>query len=416
MHNALTTNPKALSFLRKHALDDDAFDAGKHPYMSLQLTDPNARDVLGYIVSCALGPSDQLKTTDPTSPTSPTWKGELGLCPSWGKGAPSEECQQLVSACLLARVNRLHRRVPVRLTGHNLTLPRDSVAVETRYPRGDVNAGHSEGTPIMAFSRGWSPGQVGRCTPNEPVTLSISDPSSCAQTSLRVCKGIYGCYDASSEPGKYNGFLGEKTGACGDAPLTFACPGGGFYAVMTKPRAASITGGGAGAYPAPEADVFSFLEGAFFGNLFEPEGLTRFREMVLEKGRPERRGGPIPDKGDDDDALPHRNIYACYSLGTQDDTSRDDEEGAAYLNDRVCAKPGSKKKCFPNPPRRCHFKDAGVNASKGAHCTWRPGESMYQDCKGDDGVSYAPITVYLNDPCSLVDASACPAVGEAPSR
>jgi hypothetical protein len=31
---------------------------------------------------------------------------------------------------------------------------------------------------------------------------------------------------------------------------------------------------GAGKYPAPEADVFTFLEGAFYGNLFEPDRLT----------------------------------------------------------------------------------------------------------------------------------------------
>src|SRR5262249_18522060 len=75
---------------------------------------------------------------------------------------------------------------------------------------------------------------------------------------------------------------------------------------------------------------------------------------------------------------------------------------AAYFNNRICATPDAKHKCFPNPPKRCHFKDAGENERRGYHCKWRE-EREYADCRGEDGVEYPPITVRLNDPCSLID-------------
>src|SRR3954462_10769852 len=48
-------------------------------------------------------------------------------------------------------------------------------------------------------------------------------------------------------------------------------PGSVTATASDAPAVVRITG--AGAYPAPEADVFSFLEGAFYGNLFRPERL-----------------------------------------------------------------------------------------------------------------------------------------------
>jgi MYXO-CTERM domain-containing protein len=175
---------------------------------------------------------------------------------------------------------------------------------------------------------------------------------------------------------------------------------------MTKPELAEgAVRASAGAYPALERDIFAWHEAVFFGNLFEPEHLTHFREVVLVKGHPELRRGAVVDGGaaadDDDDTVPHRNMYACFTLGLQEETLVDDKHGVAYLNHRMSAKPGSK--IWPHPPKRCHFKDARKNEEMGDHCKWLPNEGMYESCQGDNGVSYAAILVSLHDPCSVID-------------
>lgn len=401
LSNAITLNPKALRILTDNPLDDALFDAQKRPYMNRQLVDSNARDVMDYIVSCALDRSSRVRYVDPTTGASQVWEGEMGLCKSWGTKKPSVECLRLVSSCLFARTNRMHRWVPALFTSPTLA-PRDRVEITTKVPKSDASAGVAEGTDIPAFSHGWKPGYVGRCTPLTPFALSISNPSTCTGASLRVCAGIYGCGDKTTR------FLGEKDRPCNDAPLVFTCPVGGFFGVMTKPHKAAIRlavmttpdaleivprGSSAGSYPASEKEVFTFMEGAFFGNLFEPDGLPKVREVVLENGRPK------VTSGDDDDSVANPHIYACYSLAN-------DEEAVADINARVCAKPGSKK-CFPNKPRRCHFKDPAVNAKDGYHCKWRSDDGVYRDCRGDDGIIYPSITVYLHERCALSDEG-CP--------
>jgi hypothetical protein len=409
LYNAVTQNPKALRILMDNPLNDALFDPQKRPYMSRQLVDPNARDVMDYIVSCALDRSARVRYVDPASGAPRTWDGEMGLCRSWSTKKPSVECLRLVSSCLFARTNRLHRWVPAWFGGQTLSAPRDRVEVTTKYSKSDVTAGLSEGTDIPAFSRGWKPGYVGRCTPKTSFALSIPGPQ-CAGASLRVCEGIHGCGPDNAR------FLGDKNRPCEDAPQTFTCPSGGFFAVMTKPSKAAVRlavmtqpdkleavppGSSVGSYPAPEKEVFSFMEGAFFGNLFEPDELTRFREVVLDKGRPDVTHGRLKPSGDDDDdAIPHRHIFACYS-------QVNDEEAVAELNARVCAKRGSKR-CFPTVPRRCHFKDPKVNNLNGYHCKWRSDDGLYRDCEGDDGVTYPAITVYLHEPCALSDAACAP--------
>jgi hypothetical protein len=406
LRNALTTNPKAVQFLRDNALNSGAFDAAQHEYMNRQLTDDRARAVMHDLVSCALDSSTTLTYKDRFSGTSYTWKGFLGLCPNWSTGKPSEECLQRVSACLFARVNGLHRHVPVLLGSHDFGPSRDKlkVEVEKAFPKGDPNDELSKGTLIESFSQGWMPGYIGNCKPNNPVSLAIQG-AGCAQTSLRVCRGIYGCNGSNADAADHPLFVQEKNGACSNAPLTFACPAGGYYGLMTKPQQPEVTplAAGGGQYPAVAGEVFSYIEGAFFGNLFDPNGLTHFREMILKDGHPVAQGGSIADAGadDDEDTVPHRNIYACFTLGLQEDAAQGDDVGAAYINARVCAKPG--KKCFPNPPRRCHFKDTAMNNEVGYHCKWMGDEGVYQDCRGDQGVTYSPITVRLNDPCSLID-------------
>jgi hypothetical protein len=402
LYNAITQNPKALKVLRDSALTSALFDAAKHPYMSRQLADDNARDVMADIVSCALDPSAQVTYRAPGAKADHVWRGELALCPSWATGKPSDDCLRLVSSCLFARTNRLHRRVPVRFGTPKLPGPRDRVAVAMMSRDATEGTAAGDTAEIQAAEYGWRPGFVGTCAPGQPFALAFRDPARCHDTAVRVCQGIHGCQRGQTQ------MLAEQRGACGDSPVTFSCPADGFFGAMTEPgRVPLARRSGDGKYPATEQQVFPFLEGAFFGNLFDPDGLTRAREIVIEGGKAKLSQTALSDPDDDDDTVANRHIYACYSQAN-------DDQGVAYLNQRICAKPGSKK-CFPNPPRRCHFKDVELNRKKGYHCAWRSDDGLYRGCIGDDGETYPAMTVFLHEPCGLSDAGCAGALPTEPT-
>jgi hypothetical protein len=75
--------------------------------------DPYAREFMEYLVSCALPEGDDLTWVGGNQ----TWDGALGLCPSWKNSAPDQECQELVSACLLARTNAYGQSVSISVRG-----------------------------------------------------------------------------------------------------------------------------------------------------------------------------------------------------------------------------------------------------------------------------------------------------------
>lgn len=90
-----------------------------NPFTSEALRDPESRELLSFIVSCAL-PEDE-KITVEVDRRSYTFVGELGLAPEWGRrnGSCGEKCQEWVSACLLSRVNYRGEHVPISLRGKN---------------------------------------------------------------------------------------------------------------------------------------------------------------------------------------------------------------------------------------------------------------------------------------------------------
>src|SRR5262249_312947 len=84
--------------------------------------------LLKYVISCALKDTRTL-----TSKANDVWKGELGLCDDWFNDPPGQECQELVSACVLARVNALGKRVIISVRGEptGLFLTQPKVPIET---------------------------------------------------------------------------------------------------------------------------------------------------------------------------------------------------------------------------------------------------------------------------------------------
>lgn len=469
--NALTTNPKALKVLLSHKLDNDLFTNNiDYPEMKYQLKDPNAVAVMEDLVSCAL--SKLQKVTYPiykgdSAPQPRIFKGDLGLCTGqddWHDHLPTQRCQQLVSACLFARVNALHRHVPISLYLPAGILPPTAFSksepptIETEYREStNTETDPSTGTPIKDFFNGnscpkgqncsWNAGYIGTCVPNQPVQLSSSVLASCNSNSVRICKGIYGCEDHDSgvyPPSalEYSGFIAlQPPGSPGSC--TFTCPQHGSFGIMFKPTILSMTATHPSDYPAPESNVFAFREAAFFGNLFDANALTRTREMILKGGEiilsevpsglsaspalsappflspssaslasssypPPQPPGPLRQPTP---VNPYQHIYACYNLletyKESKSTQLTKKDGVANLADRVCAMPDAG--CFRNQPKKCS-DSCGLNGQ------------AYTNCKGqgDDKTSYIPITTYLDDPCSLVGSHQCNVLrahrAEAPHR
>jgi len=356
----------------------------------------NARELMKYIVSCALDPGVQGLPN--LNDISQDWRGELGLCDgqpgtlgSWADGPPSEGCLQAVSACVLARVNALSKRVIISMRGESTELlpVRPRVKVETKYRE-------NHGTPIRSFEVcrgspapaptqdcGWEARYVGMCSPNRLVTLQVN-----GSARIRICKGIYGC-DHADIPQTSTGteyytpwYAGHIVSTPASSTLTFTCPQApvpaktrSYFSVMlASPSSTSsldprvdvtVTGPSTGQYPAPENMVFTYREGAFYGNIFaavQPLGPSR----------------PSPS-----DLLTNFQ-YACYS----DDWS----SKLAQLSDRLCA--GPTNQCFENVPQPCQPRCLIQAPGTGAYlqCNEAVPESRQWD---------HAITVYLNHPCDL---------------
>lgn len=428
--NALTANQRALEILSSHALND-TLPTDYEKYIGRQLHDPNARAMMSEVVKCALKhePGSKLTYRDPFDEKTFEWSGELGLCPDWQHHAPTQACQRLVTACVMARVNAMGRAIPLWLRGYPSELASNGpvhtvTELRERLPETDP----AKGIPISSFDSvgsgcgadcDWKAAYVGKCRPGAPIGLRLEGPVN-SDWQVRVCAGIHGCIaptTAGSPP--YTWRIGEfsQPPVGNRSPLLdFACPGGtdagSDYSVMVRksdppgddrPDMRSSSG----AYPAPRKEVFPFLEGAFYGNLFDPDKLTQGCEVDSASQmtcRPlgDKRGVPdvcviscgVTSCRRDAGALPYTNVYACYSLAQQDDSQRGNV-GVAYLNSRICDRPDAT--CFPEPPGPCIGE-----GPDSARCTWYAG--VYADCmsRGAQPEEFPPITTYLNEPCDLI--------------
>jgi hypothetical protein len=111
--NRLSLNRMSLNGLSSGALSQD----GESLVESDLVADGAGRELLTYMVRCALLSDQELSATAPDGVTY-TWKGLIGLAPTWlTSPLDSERSQRWVSACLLAHVNGYGIEVPISLRG-----------------------------------------------------------------------------------------------------------------------------------------------------------------------------------------------------------------------------------------------------------------------------------------------------------
>ncbi len=117
--NGLSFNGLSFNGLSFNGLNPSGLSTGS--FTSWFKTDPSMADqVMRYVVRCALPSGQTLSYTPPSSSTTYTWTGGLGLAPEWAvRGNASLAEQQVVSACLAAHANRLGAAVPISVLGRN---------------------------------------------------------------------------------------------------------------------------------------------------------------------------------------------------------------------------------------------------------------------------------------------------------
>ncbi len=157
-NNALTNNALTNNALTNNALTNNALTS--NALTSNALSDPNAREVLKYIASCALPSSSTINVTVDGVPYS--FPGGLGLAPQWGQnnGTCNASCQETVSACVISRLDYLGVHVDISLRGKAAGLATDA-AERAAYP---VAEGAYYGNIFLAtpvYNACIAPGQTG---------------------------------------------------------------------------------------------------------------------------------------------------------------------------------------------------------------------------------------------------------------
>lgn len=426
---ALTANPRALDFMRHHSLAqvaDGATIFEDYPEMRYQLNDPGAREAMRYIVSCALEPNTGVNYDNPIWwGESAEFLGEHGLCPAWRNSPPTEECLELVSACVLARVNKVGARVPLSLRGPSEPLrsssqvrPEDTLKDHTQVASFAACSGPSYGPNRTC---GWQPVAVGQCVPDTVVTVGAGAGasgcgdaigSSWGDTMLRICKGIYGC-DPTMPDYWDVGLVAANDDRCGLAPaVTFTCPASGYYSVMGATYDSSQSqepfadpngfrvAASSGSLAATEQQVWSYVEGAFYGNIFRSDGLAPGLDFHVDAGG--QTTGPynliVPTI--------FRHAHACYSPIWR--------SGAAELTSRMCAGPSAN--CLMRIAGACGAAPAFTGTSDPVNrCQYMASQGDYRGCLDRNGSQrwYHPVTTYLNNPCDTV---AMPGAGSSACR
>ena len=385
--NPITTNRRAIDFLIRSPLNAKTFS---DPYLARQLHDSRARSMLRYLYSCAAPQGSKLTISDPFTHLQYQFWGGLGLCPSWvqERGSASQECQELVSACILARSNLFGVSVPMSLKGvaNGSSFQFSSVVPYHKVKRTNIDVKSVVPclVPLAGVSRncGWNVEYVGSCTPGTTVSVGMgcSGGTSSGDMMLRICAGIRAC--------DYSTVLGTNNDSCGRAPrVVFTCPTVGYFSVMKAPYSSTdvTSRGSAGAvyatYPLNANAIFPYREGAFYGNML---GASNISPLVrdVEVGTDGVTRGAEQRIANSNPVFPH--LYFCIYPGWQ-------LPYAYYIPKRLCA--GGTTNCLVRCAGFCDNVDttAGLCASQSGY---------YTQCKGPDGTPcYRPITLFFNDKC-----------------
>ncbi len=415
--NALSTNPTANRMLGTTSLKTLFDPMTGSLYIREQLRDVDAQHLMEYLTGCALSASQKLEWKDPVTGAVSGWAGKLGLCSSWYDSAPTRECLNRVSACIIARNNAFGRRVELSMRGELPATPGtfslESKTLPTVYdPDTSQRVGSFDACQPAAQgvgrNCGWAVDYIGQCEPGEQVRLGAGGvpPDQClgghalgsssgSRMMLRVCSGIAGCDDSGAR------FLGRSDGSCnGTAPaVSFTCPSEGYFNVMKAPWDSQQSGSVVVAleegtranavYALSEAKAFPVREGAFYGTIFDPDALGATVEVVNRdlRGKNQHVVGSV-----------YQRMYSCYDAEWN--------EGLAMATHRVCASPDEGQDCAATVTGTCVAaqEEEGSSMCSSSDGAQVAGDGDYEACQDSEAREtwYEPVTVFLNAACDLM--------------
>ena len=432
--NAVLANATSTALLLDKPLSTDTFLGDE--YLSRQLEDPWAQEFMQYLVTCALpdGASVQWQSIHDAEPI--LWPGSLSLCPQWADGSVAEDidCQEQVSACLLALNNALHTRVAVSVRRQLESLPAGDPQGEIVSAQFEQDAASqvactaSEVTAGEARNCGWKGENSGLCQPGTQVSVTRECTGE-SDVLLRVCDGTFACDDLSGEDP--SPVLVQATASC-DQTLSFECTETGTFAVMSADPGAmvsespvTVSGSDNTLYPVRHKRFFTWQEGAFYGNLFEgisedspiqrvevdPDGVVTYNtpdEKIYQTACRENLGSYEESdllrrqKHDDfldrvkfDDAtVVFENAFSCAAPSWSHDR--------AYGSRRLCAGDAGKSLCVADSLGDCWERFGANNRCQLSDSTPVDGERDFDACQGNGKTWNHPLTVFLNDPCDIL--------------
>jgi uncharacterized membrane protein YgcG len=141
------------------------------------------RSTVAYLVRCAL-PANQSLTKQDSHGASYTFPGEIGVAPEWQSGNCNEDCQEQVTACLLAHINTSGVHIALWIDGDS---PAISWNQNSAYPDQEGSFfGNIFLSPPSAyycngkdFDVGVVPGRIGAGLGNAPYTNPFASPGYC---------------------------------------------------------------------------------------------------------------------------------------------------------------------------------------------------------------------------------------------
>lgn len=416
--NALSANQRANPRMVQVPLDSRTYALFEgEPVLRNQLEDPSARTFMEYVVSCALNPDQSVYWKDRSGQVY-EWKGRIGLCPEWGYGPASPECQRWVSACVLTRNNALGYRVLLSGRGDKPSDPKpfqpaptvrtDPFIPYTEVPVASTQVCNPQGKSIHRDC-GFKLEHVGRCRAGTRVQAGaggVPSDFTCGSPPLgrtleglmmlRVCDGLAACDEARA--------LAQSDGTCGTylPAVSFTCPSSETFSVLSAPYVSSEPGqvevAVMGAlYPAPEQRTFFIREGAFYGNLFGPGALNKEVDVFVDDAGVLHKEVGLKVQG----AI-YPGMYACNAPTW--------ENADAYFNERLCTLPGMN--CVARPLGSCEASVVyGTYSGPRCQLTNATGLGDYGLCMDTKGVFHEQVvSPHLNQPCELVTTPASCAV------
>jgi hypothetical protein len=255
--NSLTTNSLTTNSLTTNSLTTNSLTTNS--LLTTAIADPNALEMLKYVYSCAMpaGASMELTVNGVVYP----FAGSIGLEPQWGVvgGSCDSNCQQWISACVLARTNYYGKRVNISMRGNHPALAVSTTEAQqytlqegTYY--GNIFASNGEQMFACAGPGSSVPALTSRFCSSEGFTCPIQvvgdcyDKAECAagQNVTMACTGVDG-------DGLPTG-CSDNDVTCSGAPVG-GTPGNAYPHTITVFLAPSAAVCGDGVCAAPETST-----------------------------------------------------------------------------------------------------------------------------------------------------------------